>query len=302
LGPIDRNVEATRERPAKATEPPWQFSLTTMLWVVTFGCGTLAAALYLGWFAAGCSVFVAGIVLSRINRGWEFMMVVGCTAALLALVLDHPNSRRLPREHQCTNRLAQVALALTQYESEHGSLPPAYVVDENGRPMYSWRVLILPYLDETRRYELFDQSQPWDAPANDRLRVADAPPSFRCPAAIAAPGETNYVAVVGPETCWPGPVGRRSEEIRDSRSQTILLVEVVGSGIHWMEPCDLTVDEVIAAWKSKSGGGISSLHVRGAHVCFADRRVLPLPANVDASTLRALLTVDGDEELEFAHD
>ncbi|MEJ7640466.1 MAG: hypothetical protein WKF75_21480 [Singulisphaera sp.] len=65
----------------------------------------------------------------------------------------------------------------------------------------------------------------------------DTPAHFYwCPSGDArTTQETDYVAVVGPHTAWPGHTGRRLAEITDEAS-TVLLVEVADSGIHWMEP------------------------------------------------------------------
>ena len=51
----------------------------------------------------------------------------------------------------CTTNLRCLALAMRLYEKEHGTLPPACTLDSEGRPLQSWRVLLLPYLGEEAR-------------------------------------------------------------------------------------------------------------------------------------------------------
>src|SRR5262245_66359 len=77
--------------------------------------------------------------------------------------------REAARRSQCKNNLKQIALALLNYESRYGTFPPAYVADESGKPMHSWRVLILPDLDQQALYNDYNFSEPWDGPNNSRL-------------------------------------------------------------------------------------------------------------------------------------
>src|SRR5262245_6205217 len=78
----------------------------------------------------------------------EFLVVVGIIAVLIAFLLPSIRSGgEAARRAQCTNNLKQIALALYNYEQEHKVLPPAYTVDATGRPLHSWRTLILPYLE-----------------------------------------------------------------------------------------------------------------------------------------------------------
>ena len=63
------------------------------------------------------------------------------------------------------------------YEQAYNALPPAYTVDANGRPLHSWRTLILPYLEQESLYQTIDLSKPWNDPANARA-VETAFPSF----------------------------------------------------------------------------------------------------------------------------
>ena len=73
------------------------------------------------------------------------------------------------------NNLKQIALALLNYEQAHHALPPAYTVDAQGRPLHSWRTLILPYLDQESLYQTIDLSKPWNDPANAKALETSLP-------------------------------------------------------------------------------------------------------------------------------
>ncbi len=107
----------------------------------------------------------------RHKRGARvWLAVLGAIAAvglLIALLLPFLGSARsAARLNACTRNLKQIALALHNYEAAYHALPPAYTVDANGKPLHSWRTLILPFLDERPLYDEIDLSKPWDDPVN----------------------------------------------------------------------------------------------------------------------------------------
>ena len=97
--------------------------------------------------------------------------------------------------------------------------------------------------------------------------------------------------MIGPGTAWPVPGQTRFAEFVDGTSNSIVIVEVVDSGIHWMEPRDLKLEELELAINPKSGRGISSRHIGGACVLLADGSVRFLPSDTAPETLRMLLTI-----------
>ena len=109
--------------------------------------------------------------------------------------------------------------------------------------MHSWRTLLLPFLNQNDLYNAYNFAEPWDSPNNRRVLE-------RRPSVYAFPGYdsdggtvTNYLAVVGSETVWPGARSTKLKDIRDGTSLTIFVIENEGSGIQWTEPRD--VDWVI---------------------------------------------------------
>ena len=89
-------------------------------------------------------------------------------------------AREAARRSQCKNNLKMIGLALQNYHDMYRSFPPAFVADENGKPMYSWRVLLLPHLEHAPLYKKYDLSQPWDSPANKAV-LDNMPDVFACP-------------------------------------------------------------------------------------------------------------------------
>ena len=70
------------------------------------------------------------------------------------------------------NNLKQIAMALQCYHQANGCFPPAYIADKTGKPMHSWRVLILPYLDRDDLYKAYNFTEPWDGPNNKKLATS----------------------------------------------------------------------------------------------------------------------------------
>lgn len=189
-------------------------------------------------------------------------------------------------------------MAVANYHFANGHYPPAYLADENGRPMHSWRVLLLPFMEERELYEQYDFSQPWNSAANLRLET-------KMPAVYAFHGSnragnvtTNYLAVVGESTMWPGSSYRRSDEVTVADSHTILLVENLGQDVHWMEPRDLHFDAM--SFEINSPQGVSSKYAAPA-VATLVGHVRQLNNDLPPEVLRAMLTLNsstGDMDLD----
>ncbi len=185
-------------------------------------------------------------------------------------------------------------MAVANYRSAYKHYPPAYVADENGKPMHSWRVLILPFIEQRELFRRYDFDQPWNSP--DNLKLAERMPSTYAFHGEYRPGmtTTNYLAVVGEETLWPGTKARASGDVSDDRSSTILIIENKGQDVHWMEPRDVRFDAM--SFEIDHPLGLSSPYERPA-VTTDDGSVFEIGADVTPATLRAMMTANGGEEI-----
>ncbi|MCA9111733.1 MAG: DUF1559 domain-containing protein [Planctomycetaceae bacterium] len=174
---------------------------------------------------------------------------------------------------QCRNNLKQIMLAMHNYADVNGSYPPASVADNQGRPIHSWRVLILPYIDQRELYDKYRFDEPWDGPNNRQLHDILVP-TYICPDQPRETRDTSYVAIVGPETMWPEGEPRKPNE---AWREKLMVAEVSQSGIHWMEPRDIEATQAVdSIWFESES--LSSEHrdigwsqqVLGANAAFAD--------------------------------
>ena len=216
---------------------------------------------------------------------------------LFYLVLPTVRSDPSPRREQCHNNLKCLALAMHHYHEKNGCYPPAFIPDKNGKPMHSWRVLLLPYLDRNDLYWQYRFDEPWDSP-NNRQVTDVALAVYRCPTQPDSREPTTcYMMVVGPHTISDGPHSRKVTEIRDGLTLTILLVEVADSGVGWAEPKDLSFDQLDFKINGSKRPGIGSHHSGGANVAFGDGSVRFLQDTTDPQRIRAMLTIDGGEKI-----
>jgi hypothetical protein len=235
-------------------------------------------------------------------------VVISTGAALLFRLVSY--TREEATRMTCQSRMKQLGLGLINFRDTYGCFPPAQITDDKGRPMHSWRVLVLPFMEGMSTYERYDFSEPWDGPNNSRLADRVVGPEgfilqgggriFQCPhGAREGSTWTSYVAVVGPGTVWPG-----SEPFADNSSEAekILLLEVAHSGIHWMEPRDLTLEQALAGAEPGGGLGPSSLHPCGIGFVTTVDRVGLLRRPLDVQVLKRWLVVGTENNDSHSRD
>ena len=151
--------------------------------------------------------------------------------------------RAAARRTQSMNNLRQLSLACLNYEASKRSYPAAYTVDEEGKPLLSWRVAILPYLGEQELYDQFRQDEPWDSDHNRQL-LSKMPDVFRNPAAFTSDTDSSYAAPV----CEGSAIAEKAntiENIEDGAFNTILVVELGESQqMPWTAPQDLDISKL----------------------------------------------------------
>ncbi|HVK07299.1 MAG TPA: DUF1559 domain-containing protein, partial [Gemmataceae bacterium] len=139
---------------------------------------------------------------------------------------------------QTANELKQIGLAIHNYEAANGHLP-ADITDAAGKPILSWRVHLLPYLEQEAVYKQLRLTEPWDSEHNKKVTAAAAP-VFRGPGG----GRTVYLAVTGKGTGFPQDGSKlKVADFTDGLSNTILAVEAnEESAVPWAKPADLAAD------------------------------------------------------------
>lgn len=222
------------------------------------------------------------------------LLLAPCTFLLLPLVVGP--STELVRRVGCSNNLKQIGVAMIAYEADYRSLPPAYVADKSGKPLYSWRVLLLPFLDQLPAYRRFHLDEPWDSPHNRPLGE-DMPSIFRCPGQKPPiKNLTTYMVIVGEHAAFPGKVGLPLRDIKDGLDRTLLLVETQGPGVCWTSPVDVDLDSMTYPVDTEHRAGIGGPHRdSGGNAAFCDGHVQLLSHNVAPMVLRQLAIRDDGE-------
>ena len=189
------------------------------------------------------------------SRGWkptwiEILVVFGIIAILVGLLL--PTQRGVStagRRMQSANNLKQIGLALHNYHDTFGSFPPAVMTDADGKPLYSWRVMVLPFVEAGALYEQFALDEPWDSPHNLPL-LKQMPQVFGSPYRDLPTGDTNtpYVALVDAKegrTAMLPARGRTFDEISDGPSNTGMVIDDPAHMVPWTAPRDCDPVELL---------------------------------------------------------
>ena len=189
------------------------------------------------------------------------------------------------------NNLKQIGLALLNYESAFQYFPGDIADRKTKKPLLSWRVLLLPYVEEEELYKQFKMDEPWDSENNKKL-IEKLPKVFAPTRAKAKPGETFYRGFGGKgESAGMFESGVRMTlvNVTDGCSNTIGVIDA-GEPVVWTKPgTDLPCDPKKEL--PKLGGMID-----GDFYCvMCDGSVRTIKRNTDASLLRALISRAGGE-------
>lgn len=245
------------------------------------------------------------------------VILIGLVLVGLAVAILTPpvlKAREAARRTSCKCQLKILGLALHNYHDAYGSFPPAFVRGPDGRPWHSWRVLILPYLDQAPMYKQYKFTEPWDGPNNRKL-LPYMPVSYICasrppcvvPTAVASisrgvlacidassptGGYTSYAAVLGPDCVFRGAQSSTLKDLVDGTSNTLLIGECARTKIPWMKPddIDITLHPTIG-----DPDGFSSFHPGGAQFLLGDGTVRFLSSTISQPLLDALYTRNGGE-------
>jgi len=141
------------------------------------------------------------------------------------------------------NNLKQIELAMFNYLDSRGGRFPANYLDKAGTPLLSWRVAILPYIEQTELYQKFKLDEPWDSEHNKKL-IERMPKIFLSPKQkTEKKGVTTYLAPLGKGLMWDDPKGMQISQVFDGTSNTIMLVESDDEhAVIWTKPDDIVID------------------------------------------------------------
>lgn len=198
-------------------------------------------------------------------------------------------ARAAAQRTSASNNLKQIALAMHNYHDAYVKFPAPAIVDANGKPLLSWRVAILPFIDQQPLYQQFKLDEPWDSP-NNRALIAKMPPVYQSPGAQNE-GKTRYLLPVGKGAMFAQPdAGVRIASITDGTSNTLMTVEAApDKAVIWTKPDDLAFNP------ERPLDGLVAPGAPTFQVGFADGSVRVMAANIAADVLRALFSPQGGE-------
>jgi hypothetical protein len=218
-------------------------------------------------------------------------------SALVAIMLPGVQAgREAARRNASTNNLKQIILAMHNHHDANKKFPAPAIADKEGKPLLSWRVHILPYIEEGELYKEFHLDEPWDSEHNKKL-IPRMPAVYLNPSRnYLGDGTTTYLLPTGEGTLFKDltkPISLR--EIIDGTSRTIAVLEVAEErAVPWTKPDDLKFDanDPLAGLKGVRPGDIFL-------AAFADGSVLPIATDIDLSVFKAMLTPNGREVVQI---
>jgi len=190
----------------------------------------------------------------------------------------------------CHEKMHNLSVALFAYQEKYGSFPPPFVPDAGGKPTHSWRVLLLPFLKENNTQDLYDFyrfDERWDGRYNKRLQKDFMPIAYHCPSKsrLKKPFEnTHFVAITGAGTAWPTD---HPAKVKPGHKKAIM-VEYLAEDIPWLQPRDISIDDLNQGTIADNKLGIGSPNAGGPYVLFTDGTVERLSPDTPLSKLREM--------------
>jgi hypothetical protein len=237
----------------------------------------------------GAGRATVGLCLGAFGTVASVVLIV----VLLFLVKWPPRQPSASERIRSQNNLIQCGLAMIMYADEHAGriLDEAAIRTPNGQKLLSWRVALLPYIEEGPLYNEFHLNEPWDSEHNRRL-IPKMPKIYLLPVASseeAAAGMTHYRAIIGPETAF-APGSRYPAHITDGTSQTIMIVEAE-EPVPWTKPDELGYDtqRPLPQFNKRSRAGFNAV--------LWDASVRIVNPKISELTLRAAITAHANDIL-----
>ncbi|MDB4802379.1 DUF1559 domain-containing protein, partial [bacterium] len=205
------------------------------------------ALIYFAWGMVGLAMIWNWYRLLKVGERWDGWFSLSAILTLLFLILCMIPPLHTPREasrrSQCRNNLKHIGLAFHNYHDVHERLP----AQRSGQPTHSWRVDLLPFIDEAPLFKQYDFETEWNLGSNQKIAKTEIS-VYQCPS---NPFRNNtdefpttaYVALVGPGTILQPGESLPLSEVIDGTSNTLLAVEACGLQIPWCKPQDVQLAE-----------------------------------------------------------
>jgi hypothetical protein len=270
-------AEAARELPDFETEAQKEADLKPVVTVLKAGLKALAGAKFDAKGAEATARVVLPLDGLPLAAAYAAAVKRAETAAAVA---------------QSSNNLKQIGLAMHNYHDANGNMPPAAVCDKKGKPQLSWRVLILPYIEQEALYKKFKLDEPWDSENNKKL-LDQMPKVYMIPGQKAAANETHYRVFAGNGAAFEWVKGVRLIDYTDGTSNTIM-VATAATAVPWTKPDELEFDP------DQDPTKLLGLVVNGRwQFAMGDGSVRSLNKFPPKDTMKALVTRGGGEVINF---
>ncbi len=219
---------------------------------------------------------------------------IATTGILVGLLLPAvQTARTAARRMSMSNNMKQVMLAFHNYHGTFNRLPPSAITDKEGEPLLSWRVAILPFVEEQGLYQKFHLDEPWDSehnlPLSKELPAVYGSPNTRTPA-----GQTILQAVVGDDIGMKPLKETRFRDFLDGLSNSVMILQVdADAAVIWSKPEDLEID------MDNPLEHLGNAEMGGFHVGMGDGAVKFISKNVDPELFKKMLTRAGGERVDI---
>ena len=215
------------------------------------------------------------------------------------------------------------------YRDSWGQWPPVYTVDHEGKPLHSWRVLILPYLNDyanLRLYHSIRLNEPWNSRFNSRFHNK-MPSVFRCPSLRTEPKSTHSPQISTTNPTCPNKLSVNKScayfliaagNVRTDSTNTLqhtnsantltnnavpiintaandfntsnrILVVEQREPVNWMTPDKEPNLNTACRGINSISGGLGSFHPGGMNAAMADGSVRFLNEAIDLHVLQTLM-------------
>lgn len=263
----------------------------------------------------------ASLELDSVLPGGSTALSIGVVTAAIAIAVNsgERGGTIQPGGYEWAERernLTSIARAVEKYHKDKGHYPPPAILDKDGKPLLSWRVAILPYMDYAyinvpydggnqkqiagpkELYAMFKLDEPWDGPNNKKL-IDKFPSPYRAPWNVlsynqSSIGKTTTLAVVGKGAIFDPSKKVTDGDVRDGLKQTLLLMQLeeAGQAVYWTKPADvaLTADGKLPADGPNFARRFSAV--------YGDASAHTFTNGLDLKTVLGIVTRDGSEKLD----